>query len=269
MNQIIITLCLMFIASSAFCAEVAQADFDGPSVERFIQLKTRTEVNLPSYVIRPRKIEASVILFAGGGGQLNISDTGIGKDGNFLIRSRYKFAHNNLFVFIPDVASDQDDLIRKRTGKDHIADVKAMIRWLREQNPGKPVWLIGTSRGTISAASVAAVTTGTDAPDGIVLSATVTRPSKSGKDTVYSTKVKEISVPTLLVHHKDDACYVTPYADIPELYNALEKVKIKQIKSFSGGQSNGHKCRARSYHGFNGIEDDVVNYISQWIKSHL
>jgi len=39
------------------------------------------------------------------------------------------------------------------------------------------------------------------------------------------------------------------------------------VKSFSGGSAPESKpCRAMSYHGFLGLEDEVVNYISNFIE---
>ena len=56
--------------------------------ERHVNLPTREGVNVPSWVISPGEVRASVILFAGGGGNLEISEDGISKKGNFLILSR-------------------------------------------------------------------------------------------------------------------------------------------------------------------------------------
>ncbi len=238
------------------------------AAEHFENLTTREGVTVPSWVISPEKVQASVILFSGGGGRLKIDEDGITKTGNFLIRSRYYFVEQGLVTFIPDVPSDQGELINIRISQDHIDDVKKMIQWLRAHYPGKPVWLVGTSRGTISVASVAANTNAKTGADGIVMTATVTRQSNSGKDSVYSTDIDNITVPTLLVHHEDDECYVTPFEDIPDLMSDLKRVKVKQIKSYTGGKNKGHECRGKSYHGFKGIEEDVVNDISEWIKAH-
>ena len=235
--------------------------------EQFVNLPTRENVSVPSWVITPEKVEASVILFSGGGGDIQISEDGIGKKGNFIIRSRYHFVDNNFVVYIPDVPSDYDDLLGARIGKDHVTDVKKMIQWLREKYPDKHVWLAGTSRGTISVASVAANSDVNDGPDGIVMTATVTQETNSGKDSVYSTQVENIVVPTLLSHHKRDACYVTLFEDIDDLYDDLVRVKQKEIFAYTGGLNIGDECQGKSYHGFNGIEEEVVDDISAWIKS--
>ncbi len=53
----------------------------------------------------------------------------------------------------------------------HVADVKAVITWLRQQGYHR-VWLIGTSRGTQSAAYVA-TSLSEGGPDGLVLTSTI------------------------------------------------------------------------------------------------
>ncbi len=215
-STIAIVAFVLFVVSLPFYAHASHA-----AEERFENLSTREGVTVPSWVISPGKVHACVILFSGGSGRLKIDEAGIGKTGNFLIRSRYHFVEQGLVTLIPDVPSDQGDLVVLCIGQDHITDVKKMIAWLRASYPDKPVWLVGTSRGTISAASVAAHVKGQEGPDGIVLSATVTRRSHSGKDSVYSTAIEKIKVPSLLVHHEKDECYVTPYEDIPELLSDL------------------------------------------------
>jgi hypothetical protein len=40
----------------------------------------------------------------------------------------------------------------------------------------------------------------------------------------------------------------------------------KELLTFDGGVSVGDPCEALAYHGFNGIESDVVTKIVQWIS---
>jgi hypothetical protein len=39
----------------------------------------------------------------------------------------------------------------------------------------------------------------------------------------------------------------------------------KEVLAFDGGVSRGDPCEAMAYHGFNGIERDVVAAIAEWI----
>ncbi len=259
---------VLFIASVPLYAGQTVTEQVSDVQEQFVNLPTREGVTVPTWVITPRSARASVILFAGGGGKLQISEDGIRRKGNFLIRSRHLFTEHGYMVLIPGVPTDQGDLHLFRTSSEHAHDIKSMISWLRKHNPNKPVWLVGTSRGVLSVAGVAARLSPEHGPDGIILSASVTRPSNGGADSLQDVDLEKVIVPTLLVHHEQDECYVTPFEDIPDLLGEFNLVKHKEIKSYQGGLNNGHECRAKSYHGFNGLEDMVVKDMSDWMLAH-
>jgi predicted alpha/beta-hydrolase family hydrolase len=211
------------------------------------------------------------ILFAGGDGIIKL-DSWNGKGnptGSFLVRTRKHFARHKLLAVVPDAASDQqtDGLSMMRTSKDHAADIQAVIKHLRKYSKG-PVILVGTSRGTISAAGVAAhLPTGMVA--GVVLTATVTRYNNgNNKHRVQNAKLANIRVPVLLAHHKDDTCYVTVFSDLSDLAKKFTNAPSVQIKGYTGGGNyRGSECGTRAAHGFCGIEKRVVKDIADWIKT--
>ena len=45
----------------------------------------------------------------------------------------------------------------------------------------------------------------------------------------------------------------------------LRSAPRKQLLSFKGGENQGDPCEARAYHGFNGIESDVVAQTAAWM----
>ena len=222
----------------------------------------------PFWLIEPDNATHSVILFAGGSGVLDMGEYGIGQEGNFLVRTRSQFAAQGLVVAVVDRPTDRKKLFRFRTTKKHAKDIKAVILFLQERHPNKPIWLVGTSRGTISVANIAARFHGKAAPDGIVLTSSVTRKSKKNLDSLEDIDLSAITAPTYIVHHEDDECKVTPYDEAKELMDALSSVEVKEFKGFSGGRSPGKPCKGKSYHGFMGIEDEVVKSITDWIKAH-
>ncbi|MCH7865257.1 MAG: hypothetical protein IIC56_08605 [Proteobacteria bacterium] len=96
----------------------------------------------------------TVVLFAGGKGIMNISESGkIGwGSGNFLVRSRGVFQDHGAITAVIDAPTDQRKKLHGfRNTEDHAKDVGAVIRHLRAKY-ALPVWLIGTSRGTNSVA---------------------------------------------------------------------------------------------------------------------
>lgn len=232
---------------------------------RVIDIPTRPGVTQRFLYLAPHSPRAAVILFAGGHGGLSIRDDGEfgwGK-GNFLVRSRELFVREGLAVAVIDAPSDRAQLGESRLSDDHVTDVKALIAWLRAQAP-LPVWLVGTSRGTQSAAWVAVhAPRAKGGPDGVVLTATVLADPRSRA--VPRMDVEGIAVPVLVVHHKDDGCRVCPYAAAPGLVAQLAAAKRRELVAFEGGIDRGDPCGAMAHHGFNGIEAAVVGRIAAWI----
>ena len=240
--------------------------------ERVVEIKTRPGVTM-KFILRGETSgdPPIAILFAGGSGVLNLHDwDGSGNPtGNFLVRTRKHWVKHKLLVAVPDAPSDRlnDGMYLWRTSAEHATDIDAMVKHLRRYTKG-PVFLIGTSRGTISAAGIAA----RGMPEGlagIVLTASVTRYNRGrDKDRVNSAKLDNIRVPVLLAHHKDDACDVTQFEDLAELAKAFTNSPKVEIKGYSGGGNyRGSECGARTAHGFRGIEKQVVRETARWIHA--
>jgi pimeloyl-ACP methyl ester carboxylesterase len=154
-----------------------------------------------------------------------------------------------------------------RTTKEHAADVKQAIAAVREVAK-VPVWLVGTSMGTLSAANAAArITEG--GPDGIVLTSSVTVTSKVSYETVLHGGLEDIRVPTLVVHHKGDTCQASPYSGAESIMKALKRAPVKELMTFEGGSPPiSPPCEAKAAHGYLGLEPQVVSAIAAWIRAH-
>ena len=203
------------IAAAALAAAVLAPAAPAQALQADVRtLEPRRGVTVSFLLLQPESPPvASVILFSGGDGVINIKNArnpGWAR-GNFLTRTRELFAREGLLVAVLDVPSDHaTGYGRFRSSKEHAADVSAVIASLRAVAT-VPVWLVGTSRGTVSAAFVAARLRQGGGPDGLVLTSTVTERSRVVTDTVVDADLDEIRVPTLIVHHKLDNCVVTKY----------------------------------------------------------
>ena len=233
----------------------------------YVEVKTRKDVSQPFLLLNPvRYPTAAVILFAGGGGRIGIKKSGeVWASHNFLVRSRRLFANLGFAVAVVDVPSDRRNLYNFRNTASHAKDIAAVIAYLKAKH-NVPVWLIGTSRGSISAAGVAARHKLDIA--GIVLTSSVFKGRK--KTNLNDVALSKITVPTLFVHHKNDKCKVTPAKLVGAFMKKLRNVSVKEMKLFSGGNPPRQKnpCKALTNHGYIGIEHDVVRYISKWIVTH-
>jgi pimeloyl-ACP methyl ester carboxylesterase len=254
---------LIVVALFAFVAASSPAQ-TSLSVE---DIPSRPGVMQRVLVLSPPQPKATVVLFSGGNGGLQLRPDGsLGAgSGNFLVRSRQLFVDAGLRVVLVDAPSDRQSepfLAGFRQRPEHAADVKAVIAWLRARSD-LPVWLVGTSRGTQSVAYVATELAGRDGPDGIVLTSSILTDRKSRS--LPAMPLGKIRIPVLVVHHEQDACPVCPFAGVPSLMSGLENASRKQLLSFKDGQSTGDPCEAFAYHGYNGIEPEVVRQIASWV----
>jgi hypothetical protein len=262
-------MALLLIGVSA-CAPASTGSSD--VAQRVVDVPTRPGVIQRFLLLSPREPKASVVLFAGDDGGLQIAADGRLQNanlvGNFLARSRQLFVEHDLAVAIVDAPSDRQGfpfrfLSGFRQTPGHAADIKAVIAWLREHVEA-PVWLIGTSRGTESVAYLATQLTGRDGPDGIVLTSTILA---DGDRSVPAMALETLRIPVLVVHHEEDGCRFCLFRDMPALMHKLDAVPRKELIAVTGGVSRGGPCQAFAYHGYNGIEHAVVARIAAWIVS--
>lgn len=240
------------------------------SAQEIITLATRTGVTQSFFLTSvPKNLQAIVILFPGSGGSINLrTENGQAKfnQGNFLVRSRVEFVKRGVIAAIIDAPSDQqggwgmsDEF---RLGEQHLADISAVIDDLSKRFPGVSLFLVGTSRGTISAASLGSRLG--DRVVGVVLTSTMFRaaPRKSREPGPGLSKFEfaTVKVPLLFVHHVSDQCESTPYSDAARL---AEKYPL--ISVFGGSPPQSGPCDAFSQHGYLGKESETVEQIVNWM----
>ena len=199
---------------------------------------------------------AVLMLFIGGDGTLNLTliqqNTG---STNFLARTRYHFAAEGYVVALVDAASDflahnHDDtrdvngflhgsglrghrLPNRLHGDKYLQDLAAVMNDLRGRYPNLPLWAVGTSQGTISAA--VAATNVSPPTDGIVLTSSLTGPSALGD--LQSVDLEAINVPALIVTNEDDACSVTKPEDSKALKMRFTSSPRVRVRNFDGGST--------------------------------
>ena len=258
-NFLVLANLLVTVFVSTAWAQVTQS---------VVNIPTRPRVTQRIVLLSPDNPKSAVILFPGGHGGLQVTSNGSFKwgEGNFLVRTKDMFAAQGLLVAIVDAPSDRQNppyLSGFRQTPEHVADIKAVIAWLKQQAK-VPVWLVGTSRGTQSAAYVATQLPVADGgPNGLVLTSTMLSDNKGRP--VPDMDLNKIAIPVLVVHHKRDGCKHCVYAELPRLMDKLSASPRKELLTFDGGQDRGDPCEAFAYHGFNGIERDVVAKVAEWI----
>ena len=208
--------------------------------------------------------KATVLLFPGGAGGFGRIETGKAMGMNFLIRSEPYFISNGFNVAIFGRPSDSQDLdYADRISDTHLNDLHKVLAFVK-QKADVPVWIVGTSRGTVSAAAAAIKLQGEMA--GVVLTSSVVSFKKP--EAVPRQDLAAIKVPVLVLHHTKDACHLCQPSEVPAILRGLKNAPIKKEIMFSGGANpTGNVCNGQHWHGFIGAEREAVDLIASWIKN--
>jgi hypothetical protein len=235
-----------------------------------VHLPTRPGITMALFERAVPGADATIVLIPGGTGGFGKIVAGRPTSGNFLIRSLDLFLQAGFNVIALGKPSDRADLDGPtRLGSDHRDDLRAVIAHAATEF-GKPVWLVGTSMGTVSAAA-AAIDQG-DGIDrgiaGLVLTASLTARSYVGA--LPTQDLAAIRVPVLVVHHQGDDCRACNPYEVPAIIDALRNAPIREsIMMTGGGPAEGHPCEAFHWHGFVGVEGETVARIAAWMRARL
>lgn len=226
-------------------------------------METRPGVKLAYWWMERPGATATIVLLPGGDGVIGMRD-GTPQSANFLVRTRDDFAAAGYNVAILGRPSDRTTQDAEwRMGADHLTDLRAIVEHLKKQSKA-PVWLVGTSRGTYSAAA-GGIGLAPGLIAGIVLTSTIT---DTGRITsVPNMALGEIRVPVLIVHHEKDACLSCPARLVAPMIDRLSNAPVKKLVMVNGGGgASGDPCEPMHYHGFIGMEKEAVKVVTDWIR---
>jgi hypothetical protein len=258
---------LVALASLLFLTAAAAA------AERIETIPTRPGVTQDLYVVQPTTAPwAAAILYVGGNGDIKLDSRRMpaGRVGNFLLRIRDQLLDAGILLVYPDVPSDLrgDGFGNFRNDARHVEDGGAIVKWIRA-NSAAPLFVIGTSRGTISAATLG----GRLPPDtfaGVALTSSVTRQGARGQEAMDNAALARIAVPILVMHHRDDACNITPPADAPGILDKLKTSPRKDLVTIEGGlPAKSGPCDALTAHGYFGVEREAAQALIDWMKATI
>ena len=211
--------------------------------------ETVTVGGAQALLLKPRGAPVgSLILLAGGDGYLGIGPQGsfTRLEGNQLVRTRAAYAARGFAVLVPD----------------HGVDLSAAVAFMAKIK--RPVTVVGTSRGTQRAAE--GLAQGAQ-PDALVLTSGFLSP-QSGQG-VHRSVIALMGSParlprTLVIHHRQDGCRFTlPSGVEPFVKWSGGKARVTWL---DGGSSMGDPCKARAYHGFNGLDAQVVSAVAAFAR---
>jgi hypothetical protein len=206
---------------------------------------------------------AIAVLLPGGDGIIGLDEHGsVRRGGNFLVRTRDQWVAQGFAVLLPDTPNGTSLL-----GQRHLmayADAIGRAIDFGRSHANLPVWLIGTSQGSTAAVNGAAHLGAK--VSGAVLTSSVTRLGRAG-ETLFDAEPGLVAVPVLVVSNRYDTCAVSPPGDAPTVLAALIRSSRKELMMVESNQIRSDPCEAMSPHGYLGIENVVVQRISEWIKA--
>ena len=274
-----------FLAVVAVVSAQAQTEAMDPPCGEPLSIATSGNTTTRYALARPRedaepKAPVTLVLLVGGGGHIDLDPSGCPRAllGNFLIRSLPHFHALGFTTALVDARSDhfgEEGLAGLRARPQHAEDLGRLIADVRART-NATIWVIGTSRGTISAANAAARLTGPSAPDGLVLTSAVTHGTLSRQrawvsQSVYDFALDAIRMPTLIVGHRDDSCLRTPPDQMDRIAARVGAAR-KQVVTVTGGPgptgagASGDPCAGLTPHGFLDQEAEVIAGIGRFIR---
>jgi pimeloyl-ACP methyl ester carboxylesterase len=208
----------------------------------------------------------TIVMLPGGAGDVGLTRDGdIRHDHNFVVRTRDLWVQRGYAVLIPDTI-DRTNLRGLRSSPDYARLIGDLVGFAHRQAAG-PVFLLGTSQGSIAAMNGAAhAAPGTIA--GVVLTESVSVMGGS-HETVFSADPQRVRVPALVVANRDDRCDVAPPGAAKSIAAAMTGSRDVRVMMVSGGTTrSASACGSLTPHGYYGIEPQVVDQIARWMDAH-
>lgn len=277
-RALLAVLILIFPLAAGACGEVATlAAHDGTTLRYALAAPAKPASAAPAPA---DGAPITLLLLAGGAGALALDDAGCAQmlGGNSLVRAQAGFQAAGFHTALVDAPSDHqgsEGLAGFRIDPRHADDLGAVIADLRRRVGGS-VWLVGTSRGAISAANAAARLSGAAAADGVVLTSPVSVGDPRARkpwvaQSVFDLPLAELRLPLLLLGHADDTCVRSPAARLDEIAARSGSVRRAVLVLDGGpggrGLSDLAACEGRSPHGFVGQEAEMVAAIARFVRS--
>lgn len=234
---------------------------------RMLRIPTRDGIETPTFWLKQDGAPATLVLMTGGAGGIGPLDaSGWPGSRNFLIRSGKLFAAHGFNIAMVARPTDRQDLDADfRIDPRHLEDLRKVLIALKRESDA-PIWMVGTSRGTISAAAMAIAERDSGLLAGIVLTSSITNYRWLGA--VPRQALDRINIPVLVMHHEKDACNACRPYEVPLIQRGLKNAPFKKTIMVNGGSgATGDPCEPEHWHGFIGMEQEAVDTMAHWIKS--
>jgi dienelactone hydrolase len=213
-------------------------------------------------LVTPATPRGTIILLPGASGRVDLArDGSYLHDKNFVVRARDLWARRGYAVLIPDSPEDRS-LRGSRDLLQYGVVIESLIALARQENPG-PVFLFGMGEG-----SAAAVNGAAHVPPGMLAGVIVNEPPLA---TCCDAKfgAKDVRVPALVVANLADRCGFAPSDTAKDIAADMRDSPDVKVAIVSGGiRQSISECGPYTPHGYFGMEDQVVDLVSDWMDRH-
>ena len=252
----LLVFCLGFSAQAAAKEELLEiSSRNGVKVKTLLTWQPET---------RPQLV---VILLPGGKGDYSFNTTSAGitmirgqRLPNRLRPLLLQRSAASLMVDAPSDMPEMDDDFRASAA--HLTDLKAVVAEANKRFPGVPIVVVGHSNGSMSATYLAAA-----APQQLIGSILID--GRLAKrfwfgDGLSKYDWNKIKIPLLLIHHRKDDCYATPYQGSEEVAKRVPRFELLVIDPPGSKAAGG--CTYESTHNLLGQEAVVADAIVRWAE---
>lgn len=256
MNRI---LCLL-----AFCLGFS---IQAIAREELLEISGRNGVKVKTLLTwqAETKPQLVVILLPGGKGDYQFNAT---PDGITMIRSqrlpnrlRPLLLQRNAASLMVDAPSDMPEMEDDFRASDaHLTDLKAVVAEAGKRFPGVPIVVVGHSNGSMSATYLTAAVP-QQLAGAILIDGRLAKRIWFG-DGLSKYDWNKIKIPLLLIHHRKDDCYATPYQGSEDVAKRVPRFELLTINP-EGSKATGG-CSYDGTHNLVGQETVVADAIVRW-----
>jgi dienelactone hydrolase len=212
-----------------------------------------------TFLYEVSKPKAVVLLFIGGDGMLDLKTDGSTGKQNPLIRSAELWQSYEINSVLVDSPYDLGDARRGnvRGKSEHLARVESVVKYYKNKF-NVPIWIFGHSMGTVTVIQYVNQGEKLEAVSGAIIAGTH----------IGETLSNNFSKPVMAIHHQKEACAATPIRASESIIKARSKETKSELVMIDGGEDVGLPCMGLAYHGFNKVEDKMVNAAAKFILAN-
>ena len=212
-----------------------------------------------TFLIETAKPKAVVLLFIGGDGVLDLKPDGSTTKQNPLNRSAGLWQSYEINSVLVDSPYDLGDARRGnvRGKSEHMARVENVVKYYKNKF-NVPIWVFGHSMGTVTAIEFANQGEKSASVSGIIIAGTH----------IGETLSTNFGKPVMAIHHQKEACAATPISASEQIIKRRSKETKSELVMIDGGEDVGLPCMGLAYHGFNKVEDQMVNAAAKFILAN-